>query len=36
MDAVLDTSKVRALGWEEVLPDLKQGIELDNYSYNFV
>jgi len=32
MDAVLDTSKVRALGWEEVLPDLKQGIELDNYS----
>ncbi|MBE0644151.1 MAG: ABC transporter permease [Bacteroidetes bacterium] len=32
MNAVLDTAQVRALGWEEVMPDLKQSIDLDNYS----
>lgn len=32
MNARLDTSVVRALPWEEVMTDLKQGIDLDNYS----
>ena len=26
----MDTSKVRALGWQEVMPDFKQSIEFDN------
>ncbi|MCB2203651.1 ABC transporter permease [bacterium] len=32
LNARLDTSKVSVLPWEEVMPDMKQGIELDNYS----
>lgn len=32
LNASLDTSQVRALTWEEVMPELKQGIQLDNYS----
>ncbi|MDX9759932.1 MAG: ABC transporter permease [Bacteroidota bacterium] len=32
MNARLDTTAVRALPWEEVMTDLKQGIDLDNYS----
>ncbi|MBN1447024.1 MAG: ABC transporter permease, partial [Bacteroidetes bacterium] len=32
MNAALDTSQVRALTWEKVMPDLKQSIQLDNYS----
>ena len=32
LNASLDTAAVRALPWEEVMPDLKQGIDLDNYS----
>jgi ABC-type lipoprotein release transport system permease subunit len=28
----MDTSRVRALGWEEVMPDFKQSIEFDNVS----
>ncbi|MFZ1729685.1 MAG: FtsX-like permease family protein [Bacteroidota bacterium] len=32
MNAFLAGKNVRALSWEEVLPDLKQSIELDNYS----
>ncbi len=29
---MLDTAAVRALHWEEVMPDMKQSIQLDNYS----
>jgi len=32
LNAVLDTSKVQALPWQKVMPDLKQAIELDNIS----
>ncbi len=32
MNAGFDPTNVRALGWEEVMPDMKQQIELDNYS----
>lgn len=32
LNARLDTAKVRARPWEEVMTDLKQGIDLDNYS----
>jgi putative ABC transport system permease protein len=32
LNASLDTATVRALPWEDVMPDLKQGIDLDNYS----
>ncbi|MDT8323009.1 MAG: FtsX-like permease family protein [Bacteroidota bacterium] len=32
LNAGMDTSEVRALSWEEIMPDMKQGIELDNYS----
>jgi ABC-type lipoprotein release transport system permease subunit len=32
LDSGLDTSAVRALPWQEVMPDLQQSIELDNIS----
>ncbi|MFA6233352.1 MAG: FtsX-like permease family protein [Bacteroidota bacterium] len=32
MNSALGSRNVRALSWEEVMPDLKQSIELDNYS----
>lgn len=32
MNARIDTAAVRALPWQTVMPDLKQGIDLDNYS----
>ena len=32
LNAAVDTSQVRALTWEEVMPEMKQSIQLDNYS----
>jgi putative ABC transport system permease protein len=32
MNAGLDTAAVRALPWDEVMADFKQGIDMDNYS----
>ena len=32
LNAGLDTSKMKALSWDEVMPDFKQSIELDNIS----
>lgn len=32
MNARIDTAAVRALPWPEVMPDLKQAIDMDNYS----
>jgi len=32
LNAAVDTSKVRALTWEKVMPEMKQSIQLDNYS----
>lgn len=32
MNARIDTAAVRVLPWPEVMPDLKQAIEMDNYS----
>jgi ABC-type lipoprotein release transport system permease subunit len=32
LSASLDLRGVRVLPWQEVMPDMKQGIELDNYS----